>query len=268
MPYLSEALEIFRVHGQDVGAVSCLERIAEIHRQEGREADALYALEDALVIASQSGDKVGEVDVLAAQAYAFWDSGDITKAVATLRTASDTARQIGYLFGVQEGSYEEAEKICQESISLARSINYGLLLARSFAELGRTLRRLERVSEAVSALQNAYYAFQDIAFSGTGGAEAAESLAEVKEEQGDVQATLFWLEQAIAEYRRLGKMEQLSAVLEHRGRVLFDVQQYCEAAVAFEASWILSYEIELFWRTRRVVFRLARIPKTATQAGL
>lgn len=95
MPYLDEALETFRIHENDVGVVRCLERIGEIHRRNGRNDQALSALEDALVIACQSGDKLGEVTVtntLSGRSGTFSKPRPSSLRLARLHVKLDTIR--------------------------------------------------------------------------------------------------------------------------------------------------------------------------------
>ncbi|KAG8973275.1 hypothetical protein FRC05_008990 [Tulasnella sp. 425] len=163
MLYLIEALEKFRVHGHAVGAMICLGRLASIHRMNGdlNEAWSTLRLGKANPLIPESGDTFGTCECL---------------------------EDIG-IIELERGRYEEAEEKFQELIALARSINYGLVLARSTAKLGETLQRQGKLSEAATALENACSLFEEISYRGTESAEAAQNLAQVKEAQGDVEAT-------------------------------------------------------------------------------
>ncbi|KAG8923055.1 hypothetical protein FRC01_013277 [Tulasnella sp. 417] len=149
IPPLQEALEIFRIHSYDVGITKCLERLGEIYRWTGRFTDATTHLEDAIAIASQSGDKVGETTAAKSLGYVFWFSGDTTRATATFTVAAEAARLLGLgsvlcdcLYGIaeiasREGRDEEAEKLHQEAVSVARSQARDFSLATSLLAVGR-----------------------------------------------------------------------------------------------------------------------------------
>ncbi|KAG8948720.1 hypothetical protein FRC04_009330 [Tulasnella sp. 424] len=201
MLYLIEALEKFRVHGHAVGAMICLGRLASIHRMNGdlNEAWSTLRLGKANPLIPESGDTP----------VASWAPDKLSAGLAevcdipcqVLTGACDVTRQVGDRFGtcecledigiieLERGRYEEAEEKFQELIALARSINYGLVLARSTAKLGETLQRQGKLSEAATALENACSLFEEISYRGTESAEAAQNLAQVKEAQGDVEAT-------------------------------------------------------------------------------
>ncbi|KAG9022684.1 hypothetical protein FS837_006223, partial [Tulasnella sp. UAMH 9824] len=64
IPFLKKALEIVRTHGDDVGAVQCLERIGDVDKRDSEYQDASSALENAAEMACRCGDRLGEAKAL------------------------------------------------------------------------------------------------------------------------------------------------------------------------------------------------------------
>lgn len=270
---LQEALEIFRIHSHDIGIVNCLERLGEICRWNLRLTEATTYLEDAIAIASQSGDKAGETRATKSLAYVFWQSGDNARATATFTVTAEAARRLGLgsvlcdslyclaTINYEEGKYEDAAGLYQESISVARSRDDGFTLSKSLEGLVKVHGVQGDVTARATSLEELWTCYQSMSYRGPESIWAASQLAEVKKSQGDKQATLYWFDKAIAEARELLDKRELALWLAEKGRVLRDDQQYEEAALYFEASLILDRELGRAgeWSIRGI----ARLPKTA-----
>lgn len=251
VPHFNEALEIFRIHGHDVGVVRCLERLGEMCRRKGQFTDAQPFLENAVAIASQSGDRIGETKATRTLGRLAWNLKDTAKATAILTNATETARQLGLSsvlcecldslgsIQVEEQRPEQAEQLFQECVSISRSTNQELMLARALTGLGDIRRERGELSEAEAYLEESCAILERISFQGWDCIFSASSLAKVKEAQGDKESALLWYEKAIVESRTLGQKLELSEWLTEKGRILQETQRYAEAALCFEASLVL-----------------------------
>ncbi|KAG9016565.1 hypothetical protein FRB90_003004 [Tulasnella sp. 427] len=273
--YFEEALEIFRIHGRDVGVVRCLERLGEMFRRKGDFDKASGYLEDALVIASQVGDKVGEARATKCLGYLVWDQGDLEKAFATLQSASEMSRHLGLEYFVCEilqnlgtirlvqENYQEAERLLRDSIPLAQKTHQVVTLAMSLSDLGCTRWKRGDIAEAEVLLEKARSTFQKTTFRGKARIGNLADLASLKAAQGDQVAALSLYDQAIAESRSLQLKPELSLYLEKKGLLLEEGRRYDEAALCFEASLVLDQELDSTEDVRNDIKLLACLPKTA-----
>ncbi|KAG8912611.1 hypothetical protein FRC00_004164, partial [Tulasnella sp. 408] len=95
LPVLHESLDIRRTHGDEVGVVQCLERIADVLRAQGQDQDALSRLDEAVAIATRSGDRLGLADVLETIGYTQIQLSDFVKAAEALSEAIAINRSVG-----------------------------------------------------------------------------------------------------------------------------------------------------------------------------
>ncbi|KAG9044229.1 hypothetical protein FS837_008587 [Tulasnella sp. UAMH 9824] len=95
LPILRESLEIRRTHGDEVGVVQCLERIADRLRARYHEQEALSNLDEAVAIATRSGDRLGLANVLGTKGQTYLELGDFVKAGEAFSEAIVINRGIG-----------------------------------------------------------------------------------------------------------------------------------------------------------------------------
>ncbi|KAG8983500.1 hypothetical protein FRB90_005946, partial [Tulasnella sp. 427] len=275
MPHLREALEIYRAHENYYGAVRCLEKQSDIYRMQNKHQDALRVLEDALAHVYQSGDKLSEAEVLESFGYLFWDTGRIDDAVSTFSHAHDIAQQIGH-WEIESGSlwaqasielerenYDVAETTYQESITVARAYHDCLGLAQGHRGLSQTLHRRGNLLTAIEMGEESYRFYRDISFRGWERTAMARELSTMKEEQGDLDASVFWLRETLSESRKLGRDEVQNHVYQliRRAEGLLHGQKNWEACLFLEASLVLSREEGFAEEAGRLVSMLASAPK-------
>ncbi|KIO22133.1 hypothetical protein M407DRAFT_245278 [Tulasnella calospora MUT 4182] len=246
-------------------------------RRKGQFTDAQPFLENAVAIASQSGDRIGETKATRTLGRLAWNLKDTAKATAILTNATETARQLGLSsvlcecldslgsIQVEEQRPEQAEQLFQECVSISRSTNQELMLARALTGLGDIRRERGELSEAEAYLEESCAILERISFQGWDCIFSASSLAKVKEAQGDKEPALLWYEKAIVESRTLGQKLELSEWLTEKGRILQETQRYAEAALCFEASLVLDQGLENAEDVEMDIERLVSIPKTGLQ---
>lgn len=272
LPTMYESLEIYRAHGNDVGAAQCLERIGEIHRREWRGAEALSTLEEAVTIASRSGDRLGVARALIIIGVTHWNQSDPVKGTNALSEACVIARKIGWDLGLcgalwniggikmGSGEHREAEELFQESISVARRSNIRWRLAQASESLGECLQAQGRLDEAGPALEEAYQSYKGASWSRES-LRVANTLAELKSSQVDWDRALFWYDRILEIYRGQKDWWEVAAYLGRKGTVLVKAERYDEAALHFEAAIVISLENEYSWSWE--LMELIGIPKTA-----
>lgn len=165
----------------------------------------------------------------------------------------------------EEGNYEAAEGMYRESILVARSFNDCLGLARSLRGLSKALEQRGNTPESVTALEESCSLYREISFRGIERVQAAQELARSKEAEGDMEATFFWLADAVDQSRKLERREFRPHLwnMEETGKTMLKQQRYSEAPLSFEALSVLNREIGLVKSARRMTSLLASIPKTA-----
>ncbi|KIO22519.1 hypothetical protein M407DRAFT_28000 [Tulasnella calospora MUT 4182] len=97
---LQQSLEIRRTHGDDVGAVQCLERIGDIQRAGGQMHEALSTRGEAVVVASRSGDRLGRATALHAIGLTHSHMTDFVEAADALSEAIMITRKVGWEGGL------------------------------------------------------------------------------------------------------------------------------------------------------------------------
>lgn len=271
--FLDEALAIFRAHGNDVGIVQCLERLGEVQRRKGNARKALGTAEEAVGIASRCGDKLGEAKIHIILGVTHASLGNLERGVSTLLVASEMARRIGWEHGVcsstahigrikkDQGRFQEALEVLDESMGVARRSKFPWRLAQALSTSGACFMGQGRLDEAANAYREAYSVYQGISL-GKGAGSSAFALAGVKNQQKAMKSSLFWYDTAIAEYRKLQDKRNLSRCLARKVVVLEEAHQDDEAALHYEASLVLDWELRNSYNRAGNRRKLSKIPKT------
>lgn len=268
MAFLNEAHEIFRAHANDVGIVECLERMGELHRRKGDRPKALLILEEAVTIAARCGHKLGEARALVVLGAVTHDQGDLDGAASIYLEARDLAGRIGWEQGVgrallclgnirrAQDRGAEAEELCRESTAVSRRCNSRWRLAQGLWVLGTCLRDQGRLGEAVAALEESCSTYAEISHGDWEFPYTASLLAAVKKDHGATADSLYWYDVAIVEFRKIPDKSELSRCLADKALILEELEKYDEAALHFEASLVLDWELQddsgVRWNRRKL----------------
>lgn len=278
LPVLHQALEIFRTHGNDLGAANCLERIGEIQRLGGQEHKALSTLEEAVAVASRSGDRLGVALALRTMGSVHVGLGNFDRAAEAFSEALPIAQSVGWYAGLssigkhmgrikmKSGDYHEAETLFQDSVSVARQGTARWELAQGLNHLGECFHKQSKLDEAASALGEACLLFQEI--SGPQSTlRIASTLVELKRSQGDREGALFWHDHIITVSRSQKWYEKVAEHLQRKGLILVKAQRYDEAALHFEAAILTRMHNGVLWSWARIRLQrlLSAIPKTVME---
>lgn len=275
LPILRESLDIRRTHGDDVGAVQCLESIGEIQRCNWQNHEALSTLGEAVEIASQSGDRLGLALVLHVMGNTHFDSSDFVQAASALLEAIMVSRSIGWEGGLSTtlrsmgrlkmhlGDYREAEEHFQESISPARHIGDRWRLAQGLEGLGSCLESQSRLDEAAPFLEEACLLWHELAQPWSS-KQIAGTLVRLKSSQGDWYGALTWRDHIITVCRSQKLQLEVAEHLKQKAEILLERRRYDEAAVHFEAAMVTLWENNYLssWQWGDIQTQLCAIPKT------
>jgi predicted ATPase len=144
----TEAMRIFRVHGDDVEAARCAAELGGVAVAEGDlgTAEALYL--EAADVFSAAGNHVREGVVLSNLSAVAAQRGDLEQAVRYGERAIALQREIGERAGlalalanlapsaIRLGDDERARTLLRESLELSGEIGYSLLFAHTLAVAG------------------------------------------------------------------------------------------------------------------------------------
>ncbi|KIO23543.1 hypothetical protein M407DRAFT_26995 [Tulasnella calospora MUT 4182] len=259
------------MHGDDVGAVQCLERIGEVQRFMGQEHEALSTLDEAVEIASRSGDQLGLALALKTLGLTHSHLSDFAKAVHVVSEAIMITRNIGWGGGLsitldtmgnlklQLGDYSEAEANFQESISAARPIGDLFNLARGLEGLGECFQKQSKINEAAPLLEEACLLWYELSQPGTS-QMIASSLVTLKSSQGKWDNVLSWHDHIIAVCRSQEEQLEVANQLIQKAEILVKLQRHDEAALHFEAAIVTCRENGYSWPEGAA--QLCIIPKT------
>ncbi|KAG8932297.1 hypothetical protein FRC01_014715 [Tulasnella sp. 417] len=271
LPILRQSLEIRRAHGDDVGAVQCLERIGEIQRFTGKKNEALSTLDEAMAIASRSGDRLGLASALNMVGFTHFELSNFDNAADALSEATMISRNIGWEGGLanilrnmsrlkmQLGDYVQATELLKESVSISRHIRNQRKLARSLEELGECFKRQSKLAEAVPVLEQACRLWHELSEQKTS-KSIASTLVRLKSTQGDWNGVLFWHDHIITVCRSQKDHLEEGKCLIEKGKILLKLQRHDEAALHFEAAIATCRERGYSWP--KGLAKLCAIPKT------
>jgi serine/threonine protein kinase/tetratricopeptide (TPR) repeat protein len=174
MSYTRSALEMDREMNDAAGYMQDLTNIGALLRARGEPQKALEFLEEAEQLSVTLGRYSFQVYALGILANAHRDLGEIEKAIQMLEEGIEIARQnqmpvaqminTKNLAGLcwEQGRSEECLRLCQELVSLIRSLDIKGELAQALKVCGQRLLEIGRVQEARPVLAEAADLFSQL----------------------------------------------------------------------------------------------------------
>ncbi len=174
MSYTRSALEMDREMNDAAGYMQDLTNIGALLRARGEPQKALEFLEEAEQLSVTLGRYSFQVYALGILANVHRDLGEIEKAIQMLEEGIEIARQnhmpvaqminTKNLAGLcwEQGKSEECLRLCQELVSLIRSLDIKTELAQALNVCGQRLLEVARVEEAQPILAEAADLFSQL----------------------------------------------------------------------------------------------------------